>query len=450
MFRKKKKQNYTKYQPTRYLIEPRLNTSASHDSSVNLNMIFLTVLFLVCGLLMIYSASALIAYIYQDGDTFFYFKRQIIWIVIGSFLGFIFYNLSPKQLRFIGQLMLIGGFVLLLYLIPEAVFHVEFPLVKTLNGATRWIDLKFFDLQPSEFIKFPLVIFTASWLSFPKKIPGWIEDFKKSNDVVYSSLVAMFVFFPFIILGLVSLLILLERDLDTLVIIVLTFLTIFYVAGTTTQHSLITVFTIIGSLIGGTLAMLLEPYRRARVDAFVDIVTKGQPSSESILSDSFQVWNGLIAIGSGGIASASIFFGLGYGESKQKLFFLQEAAYTDSIFAIIAEEFGIIGALVVILGFLYFASLGVKIAQNAKDKFSANLAIGLTAWIVIQAFLNIAANLAVIPFGGMPLPFFTYGGSNTIMILIAVGTLLGISKHSSKSQRKPAKASSRVVTRGNR
>src|SRR5690606_23973454 len=125
---------------------------------------------------------------------------------------------------------------------------------------------------------------------------------------------------------------------------------------------------------------------------------------------------------------------------RQKLFFLQEAAYTDSIFAVIAEELGLLGSLAVVFAFLLFASRGLNIAKNASDRFSSLLAIGLTSWIVIQAFLNIAANLSIIPFAGMPLPFFTYGGSNTITVLIAVGLLLNISK-----EKKPDKPTKRII-----
>ena len=121
---------------------------------------------------------------------------------------------------------------------------------------------------------------------------------------------------------------------------------------------------------------------------------------------------------------------MGYGESRQKLFFLQEAAYTDSIFSVFAEEFGLLGSLILVFGYFYFMALGLQIARNANNKFLALIAIGVTAWICIQAFLNIAANLALIPFGGMPLPFFTYGGSNTITTLMAIGILLNVSKTS--------------------
>jgi cell division protein FtsW len=185
---------------------------------------------------------------------------------------------------------------------------------------------------------------------------------------------------------------------------------------------IVTSSLLIVSAIMGLAATLLASYRMSRFQSFLQILINGEPSNTFKRGESFQVWNGLVALGLGGL------LGVGYGQSKQKLFFLQEAAYTDSIFSIVGEEFGLLGTLAVILGFLVILSIGLKIAKEAPNKYLFLFASGITAWIIIQAFLNIAANLALIPFGGIPLPFLTYGGSNTIMILIGVGLLLNISK----------------------
>lgn len=388
-------------------------------------LLLITVFMSLSGLLMVFSASAVIAYIYDNGDTFFFLKKQVIWILIGSVLAFTLYKLPLAALRKFSYVLIAASIVLLLYTIPEAVFKVEMPFVKTLNGATRWIDLGFFDLQPSEVFKFAVVLFTASYMTMSEATKKTIDKIVKSKEkspfwhFVYSG---FFSLLPIIAVGTGSLLILLQRDLDTIVIIILSFLVVYYIGGTTRWHTIMAQLVLIGSLIGGTLASVLEPYRRSRVNAFVQILLHGEPSEVSKAGESFQVWNGLIAIGSGGL------FGVGYGESRLKLFFLQEAAYTDSIFAIIGEEFGLFGTLLVVFGFIYFLSIGLKIAKNASSRFGSLLAVGFTSWIVIQAFLNIAANLAIIPFGGIPLPFFTYGGSNTMMILMAVGILLNISR----------------------
>jgi len=388
-------------------------------------LLLLTVFMSLSGLLMVFSASAVIAYIYDNGDTFFFLKKQILWIFIGTILAIILYKLPLGALRKFSYFLIVISIILLLYTIPEALFHIEVPFVKTLNGATRWIDMGFFDLQPSEVFKFAVVLFTASYMTMSESTKKSLDKLVKSKEkspfwhFIYSG---FFSLLPIIAVGTGSLLILLQRDLDTIVIIVLSFLVVYYIGGTTRLHTLMAQLVLFGSLIIGTLASILEPYRRSRVSAFVQILLHGEPSEVSKAGDSFQVWNGLIAIGSGGL------FGVGYGESRLKLFFLQEAAYTDSIFAIIGEEFGLFGTLLVVFGFIYFLSIGLKIAKNSPTKFGSLLAVGFTSWIVIQAFLNIAANLALIPFGGIPLPFFTYGGSNTMMILMAVGILLNISR----------------------
>jgi cell division protein FtsW len=388
------------------------------------SLILLVIFFLIFGLLMIFSASAVIAYLYNDGDTFFFFKRQIIWIGVGSIIGFILYKVQINKYKKLGIYLLIATFLLMLYLIPEALFKVEFPFVKTLNGATRWIDLGFFDLQPSEIAKLAIILFSAGFFSlsekFKKNIEIFIDKRFSNNQTLHIIVYLSFKLLPFIVMGLLAAFVLFQKDLDTLVIIGLIFMTMFYVSNKGSSHNFATIVLLVGCLIAGYFAMTLENYRKVRVDSFVQILINGQPDDPR--GPAFQVWNGLVALGNGG------FLGVGYGNSRQKLFFLQEAAYTDSIYTIVGEEFGLAGSLLVILGFLIFLSIGLKIANEAENKFAALVAVGITSWITIQAFLNISANLAVIPFGGMPLPFLTYGGSNTIMILAGIGILLNISK----------------------
>jgi cell division protein FtsW len=413
-------------------IKSRNVTQRTSLDAPDFGLVLITGFMLIFGLVMIFSASAVLANSRYE-DVFYFFKRQIIWIIIGSILGFLVYKVPIFRIKKYSRTILIIGIFLLAYLIPEAIFKVEFPFVKTLNGATRWIDFSFFDLQPAEFIKLALIIFISAWFTISdntkKSIEKFIKRFEK-NTFQHLVLNIVYSFLPFFVLGLIAVLILAERDLDTIVIIGLTFFAIYFAAGNRKKHTLLTILTLIFSVIFGILAMLMESYRKSRLETFLQILFNGEPSELAKRAESFQVWNGLVAIGSGGL------FGLGYNESRQKLFFLNEAAYTDSIFAVIAEEFGLVGAMIVVLAFLIFISRGLRIAKNASDKFSALLAIGLTSWIGIQAFLNIAANLSIIPFGGMPLPFFTYGGSNTIMILVGVGLLMNISRNQSSENSK--------------
>lgn len=411
-------------------IEYRNNSKP--DTGLIISVIFLSIF----GLLMVFSASAVISYFSHDGDTFYFFNRQVIWIFLGSLLGYFFYRLKMPAIKKIGIYMIIAAVLLMIFMLPEALSPsledgrkvIDMPLVTTLNGATRWYDLGIFSLQPAELLKLGLIIFTASFLTMDSKKKKEREKIIESNKnspfrYFLSALLIRHQLFSLLI-G-IAFLIFAQRDLDTLVIIFLIFLSIYYVGEEKEGKGVRSFFLFISALIVGTFSMLIEGYRRTRFLSFIEILFKGEPSKEFRLGESFQVWNGLVAIGSGGL------FGLGYGESRQKLFFLQEASYTDSIFAVLGEEFGLLGTLLVILGFIYFLSAGLSIAKSAKDKFSSLVATGITLWIVIQAFLNIAANLAAIPFGGMPLPFFTYGGSNTIIILAGIGILLNISRQKS-------------------
>lgn len=400
----------------------------------NLQLLGVVFTFLTAGVLMIFSASAVLAFVrYQD--TFYFVKKQIIFIVIGLTLAYILYKLKYLQLRYLTKVLLIIGMAALFYLLPQAIFNIPMPGVVTLNGATRWIRIPgLFDIQPAELAKIVIILFTSLWLTRGEKTKiraeKWMKNYK-NNEYLYPLIKICYSVFPVIVVGITSLFIILERDLDTIVIIVLTFFTIYYAAGTTKKESRFVLILLVLSLIVGTAASVLEPYRRERVQSYVEILVKGEPTNKQ--GGSFQIWNGLIAIGSGGV------FGVGYGESRQKLFFLQEAAYTDSIFAVFAEEFGLLGSLILIFGYFYFMAIGLQIARNSKSRYLALIAIGVTAWICIQAFLNIAANLAIIPFGGMPLPFFTYGGSNTITTLMGIGLLLNASKASNMIEKQPKK-----------
>ncbi len=394
----------------------------------NVNLIVLVVLFLVAGLLMVFSASVYYGYT-EFGDPFYYFVRQSIWIFVGGVLGYLVYFFPLKYLRRFSPLVLAFGIVLLLYILPEALFGKTFPdpqtgeiltsglqmpLVDALNGAPRWINLQFFNLQPSEIVKFAFIVYIAAWLSKERKET-------KSKDKLQDHL--KFVVLPFLILlGFVSGLILVQRDFDTTVILALAVLIVYYVSGSDRIHTYGSILIVLLAFVLGGVSLTLEPYRRERVETFWHIFTYGEPAAGDAQAGGFQVFNGLVGLGSGGL------LGSGFGESVVKQGYLQEAAYTDSIFVVVGEEFGFLGVVLIIIGFLYFASLGLDIARNAPDKFAALLAVGMTSLICVQAFLNMAAVLALIPFGGMPLPFFTYGGSGTIMTLIAVGVLLNISK----------------------
>jgi cell division protein FtsW len=392
-------------------------------SKYNIGLMIVAAILLVFGLLMIYSSSSSLALAYQDGDVFYFVKRQIIWIAIGSLLAYYFFRLNYEGIKKLGFFITLGSLILIIYTLPKALFQIDVPFVNTLNGATRWIDLGLFDLQPSELFKFGIIIFTASWLTMSQSSIKSIEQFirrYRDREYTYKLLNFVYLLFPVVLVILGSLLILLQKDFDTIVIVYVGFVAAYYIGvDKKYQKTAIVVVSMLG-IFGSLFALVGVEYRRDRVDAYVEILLQGEPSNDSKKDEAFQVWNGLVGIGSGGL------FGLGYGESRQKLFFLQEAAYTDSIYAIIGEEFGLMGSLGIIFLFLLFLSQGLNIAKDSTDKFENIMATGVTVGIASQAFLNIAANLAVIPFGGIPLPFVSYGGTSTVITLISLGLLLKV------------------------
>lgn len=376
---------------------------------IEMRLLYLAAGLLIFGLLMVYSSSAVLAFA-KKLSPFHYFILQAAWIGLGLIFGYIAYKFPLKQLPKLSVPTMVGTIVLLVLVLI---------IGKNVNGATRWIDLGPFDLQPSEIAKLGFVIYLSAWLAKVR------PEIRNLRELLKHHL--QFEMLPFILLMLIiCVLIILQPDLDTAVIIAMTSLTIYFVSGRDFLHSLGSFFIIIVSGMLGVLAALTASYRLERVNTYIDFLLSGKIDIQQRLGAAFQFANGLIAISTGGI------FGLGFTQSRQKFYYLQDAAFTDSIFSIIAEEFGLFGSLVMIVAFLYFMSLGIGIARKAPDRFSALLAVGITTWITLQAFLNIGANLAIIPFGGIPLPFISYGGSNTIIAMIGVGLLLNVSRHSER------------------
>ncbi len=368
----------------------------------NRQLLYLVMIMLTFGALMVYSASAVRASSIGQ-SSFHFFLLQVIWIALGFVAMYIAYRTPLELLKRSSLAILIVSIVLLILVLI---------IGKDLNGASRWIDLGPFDLQPSEVAKIGFVIYLAAWLAKPRPTLTSISEAFKRH--FYYDLLPFFV-----VLGTIGGLIILQPDLDTAAIIALTALSMYFVSGTDALHTIGSFFVVAITALLGFVAAVAAPYRLSRVQTYLQFLVTGEV--QDTRDSGFQIYNGLVAIGSGGL------LGIGFGESKQKFHYLQDAAFTDSIFSIIAEEFGLLGSFLVLGMFLAFMYLGIKIALNAKDKFSSLLAMGITTWITIQALLNIGANVALIPFGGIPLPFISYGGSGTLILMVAVGILLNIS-----------------------
>lgn len=345
--------------------------------------LFYSVLILTfLGLVAVADASAPQA-LAQFSDKFYFFKQQVLWATIGLILMFLVSLINYKFWEKIATpFFFVSITLLIVVLIPGLSYEAL--------GARRWISLPFVNFQPAELIKLSLALYFAKLASSNK------------NSISY--------FLPLaVILGLIML----QPDLGSTLSVSVIALSQIFVSGVSLIH-----FALAGGVgvIATAILILLSPYRRDRLTTFLQGV-------EDPLGKGYHVRQILLALGSGGI------FGVGIGASRQKYLFLPEAS-TDSIFAIIAEELGLFGAVAIIGLFAYFLFRGFKIAAHAPDKFSQVLAVGVTAWIGGQAFLNIASMVALVPLTGIPLPFFSYGGSSLVMILVACGILLNISTHS--------------------
>lgn len=347
----------------------------------DLFLIGLTLLLTLLGIIMVGDVS--VAEAYRDfGDKFYYWKLQTKWALLGI-LGFLAtMNFNFKKLRnFAFPALVLTIISLVAVLIPGVG-------VKIL-GAKRWLGIGGFRFQPSELAKFSFILWGAGFLSNKKKTSLFL-----------------------LIWGLFLGLIVIQPDLGTTVVLGVIGLTIYFISGVSLwEISLLGVIC----LIAGIGLIFSSSYRRERLLTFLN------PGRDP-LGASYHIRQILIALASGG------FFGLGLGQSRQKYEYIP-AATTDSIFAIIAEELGFLGAAIIIVLFLIWIWRGFKIAKEAPDNFSRLLAAGITSWIGAQAILNLGAMTALIPLTGIPLPFFSYGGSSLVLTLTAVGILINISKY---------------------
>ena len=333
---------------------------------------------------MIYDASSFVAF--RDfSDKYHYIKGQIFWVVLGFMsLAFFSYFDYRKLYNLSLPILLFGLVLLILVFIPGVGVY--------LLGAKRWINTGFFLFQPAEFIKLALAIYLASWLSGKEK--GRLGAF-------------------LLLLGLIVLLVILQPDMGTAVVILLEALIVYFLSG----GNLLYFAGIIPAVLAiGFILIKISPYRLKRLESFFNI-------NQSIESSSYHVKQILIALGSGGI------FGVGLGNSLQKYSYLPETT-TDSIFAIIAEELGFIGSTFIIIIFAAVIWRGFLIATKARDNFGKLLAGGITAFLAVQIIINLSAQTVLLPLTGIPLPFISYGGSALIVDLYSVGILLNISKKS--------------------
>lgn len=342
------------------------------------------------------------------GNTSHFLRHQFfLGLIPAIFVGFLAYKIPLSFIKKWAPLAALLNFGLLFLVFLPGIGFGAF-------GASRWLNLGFTSIQPSEFLKISAILYLSAWIAskLADNPKGPNPDWKSVTKNGYHNVIYIFV--PFLILlGLVATALFFQSDVSTLGIISLTLLALYFSAKTPLWHTLLIVFS------GLTILLLLvrfEPYRLDRWLIFL------HPNADP-LGKGFHLRQSLISLGSGGI------FGKGLGMSVEKFPGFLPQAMSDSVFAIIGEELGFIGCLAVIAGFVLFFWFGLKIARNSNDKFSKMTAIGIVTWITLQAFINIASAAGMFPLAGIPLPFFSYGGSHLATELIGVGLLLNISKN---------------------
>lgn len=347
------------------------------------------------GLVMVYSASAIVA---QDrfGDSSFFFKRQAVWVLLGTAAAMIAQRIHYEQLRRVTPLfVLITLVVLTLVLIPG--------IGRIAGGARRWLTIGPASFQPAEAAKMAMALYMARFLT------ARTADVQGLQRGVLP---------PVLLAGLMLGLIVLQPDMGSAILVGLVMAAMLFVGGARLLH-------LLGLSLAGApilaVAVLGEEYRRRRILAFLDPWADPQGMG-------FHIIQSLLALGSGGI------FGVGLGASRQKYFYLPER-HTDFIFAIVGEELGLIGTASVLLLFALFAYRGFRIARAAPTRYAGLLASGITAMVLLQAVVNIGVTTGMLPITGVPLPFLSFGGSSLVFTMIGVGMLLNISQYATTRQR---------------
>ena len=365
-----------------------MGRKAKRIGKLDFSFLIIVLMLVIYGLIMVFSASSASAHYYQ-GDTLYFIKRQLLWAVLGIIAMLVISKIPYKIIyKFAMPIFILS--VVCLVLVPF--------IGNEVNGAKRWLGIGPLGFQPSELAEFAMIIFLSKLLA---------DNKFNLNDYVKG-------FWAYLcIIGGVALIILVEPHLSGAVVVALTSLVLLYMAGAQMKHML-TLLPLGGVALAA--AIIIEPYRMKRFTTFLD------PFADT-LGNGWQVVQSLYAIGSGGL------FGLGLGQSRQKFLYIPEP-HNDFIFSIICEELGFIGAAFTIILFIMLIWRGIRISILAPDKFSSLLSGGIMAIVAIQVLLNIAVVTSSMPATGVPLPFFSYGGTSLLFMLASMGVVLNISRYS--------------------
>lgn len=352
---------------------------------------------LAMGLVMMYSISPILSHkLSASTPSNYYFVNQIRYVILGLLVWIGTTAVPYGRWREWAPKLLGAAVVMLLLLMVPGLSHSS-------NGATRWLKFGSVTIQPAEILKVALILYLAAWFEQRGR------ELKNFWDGVV----------PFMIMvGIVSfVIVVLQRDMGTMLVLALTAIGMFFVAGLRWTHLALLAGT---GTAAGLAAIVAFPHRVQRVTTFIHLNCDNLAKLAS--SPDYHSCQALIAAGSGGL------FGLGLGHSIQVYGYLPESA-SDSIFAIFAEEFGLIGSLVIIVLFGALVWRGLQVARQAPDMFARLVAAGISLWMMWQALINIGAMIAVLPLTGIPLPFISSGGTSLVISLFGMGILLNISKY---------------------
>ncbi len=347
-----------------------------------------TILLLCASVVMVYSASAVLAFERFD-EPYRFLMRQMLWAVMGLGVLAITMRIDYRTYRseaFIWAVLALVGAMLIAVLFTNPV-----------SGARRWLGVGSLGIQPSELAKIALVLFTALMLE---------RRMHRINEISYSLAPIA------IVTGALVGLILLEPDAGTSVSLLIIAGLMVFAAGLSYRHLTMGALVLVPAV---AAVLMAAPYRRRRLLTFLD-------PYQDPLGDGFQIIQSRIAVGTGGVT------GRGLMEGVQKLFYLPEP-HTDFIYAVIGEELGLLGATAILVCFGLIAWRGLRISTRAEDRFGSFVALGLTTMIAVQAFINMSVVLGLLPTKGIPLPLVSNGGSSLLVSLLGIGILLNISQH---------------------
>ncbi len=356
---------------------PKTSANPSPALKIDKSLVAFSAIMIICGLIFTYSSSAF--------DGLYYFKRQFLFDVIGViFMAVLaqYYSRLQKVIKPIWILFIVWGFLIWALLLPQAA------------NVNRWINLGPINVQPSEIAKLALIIYLAAFLSKRPSMPPSTKTF--IVPLIYAV----------VTIGLVAL----GKDIGIPALMFTVTMMIFFITG----MRLWAIAAIIAAALPFLIAFIItQPYRMQRLTTFMN-------PEEVMAKGGYQLAHSFYAIGSGG------WFGKGFGASDLKLEYLP-AAHTDFIFAIICEEAGMLGAFFVIGAFAWLLFKGITLARTAKNPFNSYLLAGLTLALCLQAFINMGVAIGLLPTKGLPLPFFSYGGSSVIITLAMMGIIMNLS-----------------------